>query len=41
MLSGCPPGIQSISCAKQTHGLILADNGSDLCITGTMDALGR
>ena len=37
-LSGYPPEVQRIFRAMKTHGLILADNGSDLYITGTMDA---
>jgi len=36
--SGFPPEMQKIFRAMQTHGLILADNGSDLYVTGTMDA---
>lgn len=28
---------QHILRAMQTHGLIVADNGSDLCVTGTID----
>ena len=36
-LSGYPPQVQNIFRAMQTHGLIVADNGSDLYITGTMD----
>jgi len=37
-LSGYPPEIRRIFQAMKTHGLILADNGSDLFIQGTMDA---
>ena len=37
-LSGYPPAVQRIFRAMKTHGLILADNGSDLYVTGTMDA---
>ena len=37
-LSGYPPQLQRIFRAMQTHGLIIADNGADLCVTGTMDA---
>ena len=36
-LSGYAPAIQKIFRAMQTYGLILADNGSDMYITGTMD----
>ena len=37
-LSGYPPSIRRIFRAMQVHGLIVADNGSDLFISGTMDA---
>ena len=37
-LSGYPAYLQRIFRAMQTHGLIVADNGSDLYVTGTMDA---
>jgi hypothetical protein len=37
-LSRFPAYIQNIFRAMQTHGLIVADNGSDMYITGTMDA---
>jgi hypothetical protein len=37
-LSGFAPEIQKIFRAMKTYGLILADNGSDMYITGTMDA---
>jgi hypothetical protein len=37
-LAGYPAYIQNIFRAMQTHGLIVADNGSDLFVTGTMDA---
>ena len=37
-ISGFPPHIQRIFRAMQTYGLIVADNGSDMYITGTMDA---
>ena len=30
-------GIQNIFRAMQTHGLIVADNGSDMYVSGTMD----
>jgi hypothetical protein len=36
-LAGYPPYIQNIFRAMQTHGLIVADNGSDMYVTGTMD----
>ena len=37
-LSPYPAYIQNIFRAMQTHGLIVADNGSDLYVTGAMDA---
>jgi len=37
-LSGYPVYIQNIFRAMQTHGLIVADNGSDLFVTGATDA---
>ena len=37
-LSRYPAQIQSIFRAMQTYGLIVADNGSDMYVTGTMDA---
>lgn len=37
-LSGYPADIQNIFRAMQTHGLIVADNGSDLYVTGAMDS---
>lgn len=37
-LSGYPPDVQKIFQAMKTYGLILADNGSDMYITGTMDS---
>jgi hypothetical protein len=37
-LSRYPVYIQNIFRAMQTHGLIVADNGSDLYVTGAMDA---
>jgi hypothetical protein len=37
-ISGFAPEIQRIFRAFKRHGLILADNGSDMYITGTMDA---
>lgn len=36
-LAGYPAPVQNIFRAMQTHGLIVADNGSDMYITGTMD----
>lgn len=36
-LSGFPPQAQRIFRAMQTHGLIVADNGSDMFIGGTYD----
>jgi hypothetical protein len=37
-LSGYPAHIQRIFRAMQTYGLIVADNGSDMYITGAMDS---
>ncbi|MCC6348218.1 MAG: hypothetical protein IT347_01330 [Candidatus Eisenbacteria bacterium] len=37
-LSGFTPQVQRIFQAMKTHGLIVADNGSDLFVSGTMDA---
>jgi hypothetical protein len=37
-LSGYSPSVQRIFRAMQVYGLILADNGSDMYISGTMDA---
>jgi len=37
-LSGYTPEIQRIFRAMQTYGLIVADNGSDMYVSGTMDA---
>ena len=37
-LSGYTPQIQRIFRAMQRYGLIVADNGSDMYVTGTMDA---
>jgi hypothetical protein len=37
-LSPYPPYIQRIFEAMKRHGLIVADNGSDLYVTGTLDA---
>lgn len=36
-LSGYPVYIQNIFRGMQTHGLIVADNGSDMYVTGAMD----
>jgi hypothetical protein len=36
-VSGFPPEIQKIFRAMQRHGLIVADNGSDMYISGTFD----
>jgi hypothetical protein len=37
-VSSYPAYIQRIFRAMQTYGLIVADNGSDMYISGTMDA---
>src|SRR5262245_27042803 len=37
-LASYPAPIQNIFRAMQTHGLIVADNGSDLYVTGAMDS---
>jgi len=37
-ISGFPPDVQRIFRAMKTYGLIVADNGSDMYISGTMDA---
>jgi len=37
-LSGYPQIVQNILRAMQTYGLIVADNGSDLFVTGAMDS---
>ncbi len=37
-LSGYPIYIQNIFRAMQTHGLIVADNGSDTFISGAQDS---
>ena len=37
-LAGYPAYIQNIFRAMQTHGLIVADNGSDMYVTGAMDS---
>lgn len=36
-LAGYPVYIQNMMRAMQTHGLLVADNGSDMYITGAMD----
>jgi hypothetical protein len=36
-LSGFPPEVQKIFRAMQRYGLIVADNGSDLYVSGTYD----
>jgi hypothetical protein len=36
-LGGYPPEVRKIFRAMQTYGLIVADNGSDMYISGTMD----
>jgi len=36
-ISGFPPEIQRIFRAMQKHGLIVADNGTDMYVTGTYD----
>jgi hypothetical protein len=37
-ISSYPPEIQRIFRAMKSHGLIVADNGSDMYVSGTMDA---
>jgi hypothetical protein len=37
-ISGFPPHLQRMFRAMKTYGLIVADNGSDMYITGTMDS---
>jgi hypothetical protein len=37
-ISGYPPDVRKIFQAMKTYGLIVADNGSDMYVTGTMDA---
>ena len=37
-ISAYPPEIRKIFQAMKTYGLIVADNGSDMYVTGTMDA---
>ena len=36
-LSGYAPDVQKIFQAMKTYGLIVADNGTDMYVTGTMD----
>ena len=36
-LSGYPPDVQKICQAMKTYGLIIADNGGNMYVTGTMD----
>jgi hypothetical protein len=36
-ISGYPPDVRKIFQAMKTYGLIVADNGSDMFVTGTMD----
>jgi hypothetical protein len=36
-ISGFTPEVQRIFRAMKSHGLIVADNGSDMYISGTMD----
>ena len=36
-ISGFPPEIQRIFQAMKTHGLLVADNGTDMYVTGTYD----
>ena len=37
-ISGYPPQVRKIFQAMKTYGLIIADNGSDMYVTGTMDS---
>ena len=37
VLTGYPAGVQKIFQAMKTYGLIVADNGTDLYVSGTMD----
>jgi hypothetical protein len=37
-ISGYPPQMRKIFQAMKTYGLIVADNGSDMYVTGTMDS---
>ena len=37
-LSGFTPEVRRIFEAMKTHGLVVADNGSDMYVSGTMDA---
>jgi hypothetical protein len=36
-ISGYPPGLRRIFQAMKTYGLIVADNGGNMYVTGTMD----
>ncbi len=36
-ISGFPPALQNVFRAMKVYGLIVADNGSDMFVTGTMD----
>jgi hypothetical protein len=36
-ISGYPADVRKISQAMKTYDLIVADNGSDMFVTGTMD----
>ena len=36
-ITGYPPEIRKIFQAMKTYGLIVADNGSDMYVSGTMD----
>jgi len=36
-ISGYPPDLQKIFQAMKTYGLIVADNGTDMYVSGTMD----
>lgn len=38
VLTGYPPELQRVFRAMQKYGLIVADNGSDMYVTGSMDA---
>ena len=37
-LSGYPAQVQRVFRAMQVYGLIVADNGTDMYVTGTMDS---
>jgi hypothetical protein len=36
-ISGYPASVQKVFQAMKTYGLIVADNGTDMYVTGTMD----